>query len=308
MSFDRRHFLKSSGLIAAGFAFGCNNSGQTTGGASDSTAPADTIQSANPAAAGAALGAFGIQLYTLRDDLPKDPKGLIKQVADMGYKQIESFEGNKGIFWGMSNTEFKKYLDDLGLTAVSSHCDIRKDFEKKAAQAGEIGMKYLICPAIGAQKTLDDYKRFADTFNKCGDICKKNGLRFAYHNHDYSFKTLDGQVPQDVLIQNTSADTVDYEMDIYWVVTAGADPLAWFDKYPNRFRLCHVKDRSKTAAAGEGDASVDLGTGSIDFAKVLARAKEKGMEYFIVEQERYENSTPLKSAQVDAEYLKTLKI
>ena len=100
----------------------------------------------------------------------------------------------------MSHTDFKKYMDELGISMVSSHCDINKDFEKKAAQAGEIGMKYLISPWIGPQKTADDYKKFAETFNKRGEVCKKNGLRFAYHNHGYTFKETDGQMPQDILM------------------------------------------------------------------------------------------------------------
>jgi sugar phosphate isomerase/epimerase len=99
---------------------------------------------------------------------------------------------------------------------------MNKDFEQKAAQAGEIGMKYLICPFLGPQKSMDDFKRFADQFNKSGEICKKNGLRFAYHNHGYSFQPLDGQLPQDVMMTSTDASLVDYEMDIYWVVTAGS--------------------------------------------------------------------------------------
>jgi sugar phosphate isomerase/epimerase len=132
---------------------------------------------------------FGLQLYTLRDVLPADPKGILKQVADMGYKQIESYEGKAGMFWGMTNTEFKKYMDDLGMTIVSSHCDINKDFEKKADEAAAIGMKYLICPSLTDEikMTADDYKKAGDLFNQKGKICKAKGLRFAYHNHDQAF-------------------------------------------------------------------------------------------------------------------------
>ena len=233
---------------------------------------------------------------------------ILKQVAGFGYKQVESFEGDKGIFWGMKHTDFKKYMDDLGMTIVSSHCNIEKDFERKAAEAGEIGMKYLISPYIGPQKTVDDYKKYADKFNKLGDTCKKNGLRFAYHNHGYTFKELDGQMPQDILMSNTNADTVDFQMDIYWVVTPGADPIAWYRKYPNRFKLCHVKDRSKTATPKDEDASVDVGTGSIDFPSILKVAKEAGTEYYIVEQEKYEGSTPIKSVEANAAYMKKLMI
>ncbi|WP_336514892.1 sugar phosphate isomerase/epimerase [Pollutibacter soli] len=311
MTFDRRKFLRTTGLFASGIALGasaCNSEAKKENADSSATAPADTASTAAAAPQGTALPLFGIQLYTLRDDLPKDPKGILKQLAGFGYKQAEGFEGNKGLFWGMSNTEFKKYMDEIGMDFVSSHCDINKNFEKKAAEAGAIGMKYLISPYIGPQKTLDDYKKFADTFNKLGEVCKKNGLKFAYHNHGYTFEQIDGQYPQDVLMQNTDPALVDFEMDIYWVVYPGQDPLTWLKKYPNRWRLCHVKDRMKNAGPKEDNASTDLGTGSIDFATILKEAKAQGMEYYIVEQERYDNSTPLKSAEVDAQYLKNLKI
>ena len=252
---------------------------------------------------------FGLQLYTLRDVLPEDPKGVLNQVASFGYKQIESYEHAKlGFFWGMKNTEFKKLMDDLGMKIVSSHCDINKDFERKAAEAAEIGMKYLLCPYLGPQKTIDEFKRFAQTFNEKGEICKKNGIRFGYHNHDYGFVPVDGQLPQDVLMQNTDKNLVDFEMDIYWVVTAGQDPIAWIDKYPGRFKLCHIKDRKKGASPSQRDVSVELGKGSIDFKKILNEAGKKGMEYYIVEQEAYENTTPLAAAKADADYLKNFKI
>jgi sugar phosphate isomerase/epimerase len=212
------------------------------------------------------------------------------------------------MFWGMQHSDFKKYMDELGLVMVSSHCNIDKDFEKKAEQAGQIGMKYLISPWIGPQKTLDDYKRYADTFNKRGEICRKNGIRFSYHNHGYTFTETEGRMPQDILMEGTDPALVDFEMDIYWVVTAGGDPEVWLKKYANRFTLCHVKDRMKQADPKEQDASCDLGTGSIDYAKVLKVASGSGMKHYIVEQERYDNSTSLKSAEACAAYLRNLKI
>jgi sugar phosphate isomerase/epimerase len=285
MNFSRRNFLITGAALASG----------------------SMLQSFDFLESSSTLKTFGVQLYTLRDDLPKDPKGVLKQLAGFGYKQVESFEGPKGFFWGMTNKEFKSYLDSLGMSIVSSHCDFRKDFERKAAEAGEIGMKYLICPYLGPQKSLDGFKKAADDFNKAGEICKKNGLRFAYHNHNYSFNKQEGQIPQDVMMQNTDPTLVDFEMDIYWVVSAGADPIEWLKKYPNRFRLCHIKDRAKNAAPTNFDASVDLGLGSIDFKSILAEGKKLGFKYHIVEQEKYENTTPLKSAEVDATYLKSLK-
>jgi sugar phosphate isomerase/epimerase len=252
------------------------------------------------------IKSFGLQLYTLRDDFPKDPKGVLKKVAGFGYKQVESFEGPKGMFWGMTNKEFKTYMDELGMSIVASHSDMNKDFERKAAEAAEIGMKYLICPWIGPQKKLDDFKKYADTFNQKGELCKKNGIRFAYHNHNYSFEALEGQMPQEVMMNNTDPGLVDFEMDIYWVVTANANAEEWMKKYKNRFRLCHVKDRKKNAS--ERDASCDLGTGSIDYAKILKTAKQTGMQYYIVEQEKYEGTTPMKAAETDAAYMKGLSI
>ncbi|MEP6583908.1 MAG: sugar phosphate isomerase/epimerase [Ginsengibacter sp.] len=296
MNYKRRSFIKTA---AAGIAisalsyeiFGCSSSSKT--GASGN------------------INEFGLQLYTLRDIISSNPRGILKQVADMGYKQIEGYEGEQGIYWGMSNTEFKKYLDDIGLTMISTHCDITKDFEKKAAEAAAIGMKYLICAGYGDEGAMDreEWKKAADVFNEKGIICKKAGLRFAYHNHDGSFKEhATGFTGQQVLMDNTDPSTIDFEMDIYWVVTGGQDPIQWFEKYPNRFKLSHIKDREKGAPLSDREASVDVGTGGIDFKKILAVGKEKGLEYYIVEQEKYLNTTPLKAAKTDADYLKKIRI
>ena len=292
MQQSRRKFIQLTGATAAGL---------TLTGLSGHSLFADTDEARK-------IKTFGLQLYSLRDVIPNDPKGVLKQVASFGYKQIESYEGSSGMFWGLGHTDFKKYMDDLGMKIVSSHCDINKDFEKKAADAAAIGMKYLICPYKGAQKNIDEYKKIADEFNQKGEICRKNGIRFAYHNHDYSFKAMDGQMPQDVMMKGTNPDTVDFEMDIYWVVTAGQDPIEWFKKYPNRFTACHIKDRSKNPGTDNGKNSVDLGNGIIDFPKILKSSRKTGMEYFIVEQEYYPNSTSLKSVEVDAGYMKGLRI
>src|SRR5687767_4497301 len=152
MNYNRRLFLKNSGLFASGIALagiGCASQSGDNNGGSDSAKNTDTT---NNVVAEQAIGQFGLQLYTLRDDLPKDPKGILKQVADMGYKQLEGYEGPKGLWWGMKNTDFKSYLDEIGVVMISSHCDFKNDFERKAAEAGEIGVKYLIAPYLGAQK------------------------------------------------------------------------------------------------------------------------------------------------------------
>ena len=247
---------------------------------------------------------FGIQLYSLKDVLPEDPKGVLKKLAGMGYTQIESFEGDKGMFWGMTNTEFKKYIDGIGLNMISSHCNYKENFERKAAEAAEIGLKYLIVPSVGPRKNIDDFKRIAEGFNEAGDICKKAGIRFAYHNHAYSFQPVEGQLPQEVMMQNTNPETVDFEMDIYWVDTAGANPVEWFEKYPNRFRLCHIKDRLKGAPQDGENYSCVVGTGEIDFPAILKVGKEKGLKYYIIEQENFDNITPIEAAAQNASYMK----
>jgi sugar phosphate isomerase/epimerase len=248
--------------------------------------------------------AFGIQLWTVKEALAKDPLAVLKHLSASGYKQIESFEGDKGIFWGMKNTAFKKTMDDLGMKIVSAHCDNTKDFERKAAEAGEIGMKYLICPYKGPQKSIDQFKRFADEFNACGEIAKKHGIRFAYHNHDYSFVPMDGVVPQDVMMNLTNPATVDFEMDMYWTVAAGVDPIAYMKKFPNRFKLVHVKDLVKLPK-GEHESCV-IGKGTIDYKALLPQASKQGVQYFIVEQEAYTGTNELDAAKADAAYMKTL--
>src|ERR1051326_3527435 len=206
MNYKRREFLRMSSNLAAGVAL----------------APIAEKLLCNEA--GDKLKTFGIQLWTVKNALGKDPRGVLKQLAADGYKLIESFEGAKGMFWGMSNKEFKKYMDDLGTTIISSHCNTSKDFEKKADEAAAIGMKYLLNPFVPVQKTMDDYKKIAEQFNQNGEVWKKGGIRFGYHNHDHDFNVVDGQTAMEIYLANTDPSLVDFEMDIYWVVTAGKDP------------------------------------------------------------------------------------
>lgn len=290
--FSRRSFLQSTGLAAAGTLLARNAMASTPG-----------IKMKN----------FGLQLWTVKEDMAKDPKGTLKEIAKYGYTEIEGFEGPQGMFWGMTPAQFEQYTrEQLGIKMVSSHCGYsvlsgqENSLEGKAVQAGSIGMPYLICPYKGPQKTADDFKRIADEFNKCGAICKKYNVTYGYHNHDYSFKPVDGQIPLDILLENTDKDTVVFELDLYWAITAGIDPYHYLDKYNKRFRLVHVKDRKKDAAPTDTDASCDLGTGSVSWEPLLHHAKYKGVRFFIVEQERFDNSTPLQSAEADAKFMKPL--
>ena len=247
---------------------------------------------------------FGLQLYTLRDVIADDPEATIRQVADFGYTQIETYDGPMGMWWGMENTGYKSLLDELGVAAVSGHANVFEEFERKANEAAEIGLTYIVCPWIGPQETMDDFRRIADQFNDMGEIASDLGLRFAYHNHAYSFEELEGELPQDVMMRMTDPDLVEYQMDIYWVVAAGHDPAEWMERYPGRFTSCHVKD----LAEGDEPESTVLGTGSIDFRQLLPESKEYGMETFIVEQEVYTGTTPIEAVRQNAEFMQNLTL
>jgi len=257
------------------------------------------------------LSAFGIQLYMVRDEMEKDPKTILKDLGGMGYTQIESFKSNKGMFWGMTSKEFKKLSSGYGLNLISTHYDDDEiPFEKKAEQAAEIGMKYLICPWKGPQKSIDDFKRIADDFNTRGAVCKKHGLRFGYHAHDYPYKIIDGQLPIDVLLEHTDKELVDFQMDFYYTVTEGQDPESYLKKYKNRFTLCHMRDvlKDRLPAGSDTESACDLGQGIIDYPKLITTALNNGVKYFFVEQSRYFKETPMQSAKVNADYLKNLTL
>jgi sugar phosphate isomerase/epimerase len=289
MNYTRRKFLSDTTLLSGGLAlFGQH------------------LLSMDELFAGKARS-YGIQLYSLRDILPADPFGIIKKLSEAGYTSIESYEGEQGVYWGKSPKEFASFLKTSGLTMPSFHCNVFENFEKKVADAASIGVQYVICPWIGPQKSLDDYKKMATRFNEMGAICKKNGIRFAYHNHDYSFKPMNGVTPQTILLEETDPKLVFFEMDIYWVVAAGGDPIEWFERYPNRFRLAHIKDRSKKPVADEGKNSVVIGTGTIDFASILQTGRAKGLKEFIFEQEANYGKGPLESAIASLKYLQEKK-
>jgi sugar phosphate isomerase/epimerase len=288
---NRRSFIKNSGLIALSIPF----------------VKAGLISGLKPRR----LHAIGIQLYMVRNDMNKDPAGTLDKLGKMGYSQIESFGGDKGIFWGKTNKEFKNLAAQNGLNLVSSHYagDV-KGYEETAAQAAEIGMKYLIYPWKGPQKSIEDFKRIADEFNGYGAICKKHGLKFAYHPHDYPYKKVDGQLPIDVLLDHTDPELVDYQMDIYYTVTEGLDPEYYIKKYKPRFRLCHMRDVMKVRlpAGSTEESACDLGDGIINYKQLLSTALDNGMQYFFVEQSRLFQETALQSAGVNADYLEHLRL
>jgi sugar phosphate isomerase/epimerase len=326
MNLNRRNFLRQTGLLAAtpliaNQLWSCTPSSKTEEKSTDSTATSSIISEPS-------VKDFGLQLWTVKEDMAKDPKGVLKSLASFGYKQIESFAGDKGIFWGMTAKEFKTYMDELGMKIISSHCnpdftikkETEKEFRKLVDDAASIGMKYLINPFPGELKTQDEWKKVAEGLNRQGEICAKAGLKTGYHNHHIEFKKFaDGTTPEQILLEGTDPKLVDFELDLYWVVKAGENPDEWLTKYKDRYRLCHVKDLYKEEKMKEIESkekatddfwplggSTIIGTGRIDFPKLLNTAKMNGVEYFIVEQERFDDTTPLNAAEADANYMKKL--
>lgn len=253
---------------------------------------------------------FGVQLFSVRSLLPDDPKGVMTKLAEMGYKQFESFQGPKGFLWGMEPKEIKSFLDGLGVKMVSTHFDFKgaaadpEKLKNYIDMAQGAGLKYLICPWIGPQKTWDEWKTVADNFNKVGEQVTKAGLKFGYHNHDYSFKPLDGKLPQDYLLANTDPKNVMFELDLCWIDVTGVSTGDHLKKYGKRYELCHVKDYTKENGK---PVQNDLGKGSVDFKKTLRLALDSGIKYFLVEQEEYPES-PLVSLANDAQYMKKLSV
>jgi len=251
------------------------------------------------------LSAFGIQLWSLKQEMATDPKGTIEKLSSFGYRQIETFEGENGMSWGMKPREFIAFLNNLGLELIAAHCDILTDFDAKVEEAQALGLKYLVCPWLGPKNTLDEYKKAVDLFNLCGEKCFQAGLGFAYHNHDYSFSPIDGVVPQQLFLEKTNPEWVNFEMDIYWVEMAGENPMAWLSKYANRFPLVHFKDKANLVT-DEKFISIELGKGCINYPSILQSCLQNGVKYFLVEQERFEGTTPLKAAKANAGYMRAL--
>ena len=275
---SRRNFLKASGLLATG-----------------SLLLPDLIQ----AASRRSVKDVGLQLYTVRNEMLKDNVGTLKQVASLGYKEIESAGSDKGSYYGFKPAEMKKVCNDLGMTLRSGHVHYDDKWQQTIDDAVQSGQEYLIVSVMPSNgQTVDNYKKVAEIFNKAGEACKKSNITFGYHNHDSEFDKDNGKVLYDVLLENTHPEYVKMEMDLGWVIVTGNDPLAYFAKYPGRFPLWHLKDMDLKAKH-----SVEFGKGSLDVKKMLKNAKEAGMKYFFVEQEEY-TRTAFECLKYNMDYLK----
>ena len=229
---------------------------------------------------------IGLQLYTLRDTVEKDTLDTLIKVSEIGYNSLEPY-GFDGKFFGYPAKEFRQVAEDLGMKVTSTHASITRDNASILAYEGaEAGLEYLVLPSFSGRpdKTPDDFKRAAEEMNRIGEITKKAGIRFGYHNHDFEFKDSDEGILYDILLKEIEPDLVCFELDIFWIIKGGQDPLVYFKNFPGRFELWHVKDMDE-----KGNSCV-IGQGNIDYQKIFTHADESGMKRFYVEQEQYEDS------------------
>lgn len=259
---------------------------------------------------------IGLQLYTVRDAMLKDPAETLARVAKIGYNSVEgaTYTGSEK-FYGMSPKEFTALLKKNGLIMPSSHYrlgeekvngEIQKgtmlnDWSRAVDDASAVGIKYMVCAYLSESERggLDHYKYVAEQLNKAGERCKKSGIQLCYHNHDFEFTAQNNKYPYEVLLNQTDKNLVKMELDLYWVTKAGHDPLTLFDKYPSRFPLWHVKDMDKSAE----HSFTEVGNGSINFKRIFKHAEKAGMKYFFVEQDKTPGS-PFDSITQSISYIK----
>jgi sugar phosphate isomerase/epimerase len=244
---------------------------------------------------------IGIQLYTVRREFARDPDGTLARLAAIGYREVEFAGYPPG-----TPQEIAAQLKRHGLTAPAAHVPLealRSDWDATLTRARIIGHTYLVVAFVAPaeRRTVDDWKRIAELFNRAAEAARRRGFLFCYHNHDFEFVPLDGVVPYDLLLEETDPRFVKLELDLYWTTRGDRDPLEYFAKWPGRFPLVHVKDMDSTPERG----FADLGTGRIDFARIFRRARQAGIRHYFYEQDRTPGE-PLASAEAAYRYLRNL--
>lgn len=237
---------------------------------------------------------LGLQLYTIRDAMAEDPLGTLKRVRALGYEDLELFgyDGDNGSYYGYKAAEFKRILDDLGLTATSGHYDFSSHFKKQddalkafTAQCIEgalaLNKKYITWPWLAPEyRSLGNFKLLADKLNTIGAQVNSAGLGFAYHNHDFEFTDHHGQTGYDIILRDTDPELVKLQMDLYWVMhSSKKSPKEWVALQPGRYVMWHIKDMDKITRD-----YTELGNGSIDYLKIMPDPELAGLEYYYIEQ------------------------
>jgi sugar phosphate isomerase/epimerase len=297
MATSRRNFLKNSAVLLAGTA----------------------LLSKTALAAPKPNEIIGLQLYSVRDDMKKDPIGTLTEVAKMGYKNVEHANYIDRKFYGYAAPEFKKILDGLGLKMVSGHTvmgknhwdtaknDFSDSWKYTIEDAAYLGQKYVVSPSMDGsmRKNYDDFLRYMDIFNKCGALCQKSGMKFGYHNHSFEFsEKLNDIKIFDIMMQKMDPKMVLMQLDIGNMYIAGAKALDILSQYPGRFELLHVKDEIANNSPEKYESAV-LGKGIIPVKEAMDLGRKiGGTTCFIIEQESYQNLTPLQSVKEDLEVAK----
>jgi len=245
--------------------------------------------------------AIGLQLYTVRDMMERNVEFTLRDVAAVGYKEVE--------FAGLFDTSLKnltKWLTRYQLTTPSTHISyerLKSNLQGAVNEARELGQTYIVCPNVDdvSRRDAEGWRRVAADFNRIGESLQRVGLRFAYHNHEYEFKPLPtGEIGYDILLAQCDPKLVRMELDLFWITKGGGDPLKYFEKWPGRFPMVHVKDM-----AGNG-VMTNVGQGHIDWGRIFAKRREAGIEHFFVE---HDNPTsPLEAIQVSFNYMKRLDL
>ncbi len=263
----------------------------------------------------------GVQLYSVRDEMKADALGTLKKLAAMGYKHVEHAGYADRKFYGHSAADFKKVLSDLGLSMPSGHTVMRAEHWKKDANdftdewkatvedAAIVGQQIVISPWLdeALRKDYDGLLAFMEIFNKSGELCKKSGMKFGYHNHDFEFsESLNGKTIFDIILENTEQSLVAQQLDVGNMYGAGGIALDIINKYPGRFESMHVKDEIKSAKGEMGGyESTILGKGILPVKEIVDAGKNKGgTKHFIIEQESYQGKTPLDSVKADLAMMK----
>lgn len=259
---------------------------------------------------------LGIQLYSIRDDMKKDPSGTLKQLSAMGYKYVEHAGYRQRKFYGYDPKDFKKLLGDLGLAMPSGHSVLgkqhwdaaKKDFTDEWKYTVEdsaiVGQKFVVSPWLdeSLRHNYDEFMAFMDVFNKSGALCQKSGMKFGYHNHDFEFsQQINGKKIFDLILQSTNPALVAQQLDIGNMYHAGGIALDIMKQYPGRFELMHVKDEIKSTKGEVGHEyeSTVLGKGIIPVKEVVDLGKKNGTKYFIIEQESYQGQAPIDAVKDD---------
>ncbi|HEY4937015.1 MAG TPA: sugar phosphate isomerase/epimerase [Puia sp.] len=299
MSTSRRNFLKTSGLSFAALAIG----------------------SENLLAAAGSKRHLAIQLYSVRADMDKDPSGTLKKLSEMGYRYVEHANYHERKFYGYAPSEFKKLLNGYNIKMISGHVqmlprdydfsknDFSDNWKNTVEDAATVGQKYLVSPWLddSLRKNMKDFKAYMDVFNKSGILCKKSGMKFGYHNHDFEFNTkIDGELLYDLILTNTDPALVAQQLDMGNLYNGGFKAIDVAKKYPGRFELMHVKDEIlSTDKKGEKYESTILGKGIVGTKEVCDIGRTSGgTKWFIIEQESYQGLTPLDCSKQDYDIMK----